>query len=322
MPRRPTGRIVAGVDGSPSSLQALEWAAREAQQRDVTLRIVHALHVMLFKVPFGVLAPSPIDPQAEDDGRTLLAEAEKRVRDWHPEVRVETALVVGPATQALVDAAAEADLVVVGSRGLSGVGAAFVGSVGVELAAHAACPVVVLPPVRERPEDDGLAGCDPALTEVVCGPRAKAPIVVGVDGSRPSRSALRFAVVEAALTGRGLVAVNAWQRPAQADSLVAPPADPAIEVDAAQLAEGSRALLERSLAPWREIYPRTRFEERAVDGHPAQVLLDAAREASLLVLGSRGRGGFTGLLFGSISQAVLHRAEAPVAVIRVSTEAR
>jgi nucleotide-binding universal stress UspA family protein len=185
-------------------------------------------------------------------------------------------------------------VVVVGHRGLGGFTGLLVGSVGVQVAAHAAGPVVVVRP------HSAAAGASAGR------------VVVGIDGSPLSRAALGFGFEAAARRGVGLTAVHAWTEPVSTgpgDML--PLVYDADDVDA----EETRLLAE-ALAGWAEKYPDVPVDRKVVRGRAAEALVAESAGAALLVVGSPGRGGFTGLLLGSVSQAALHHADCPVAIVR------
>jgi nucleotide-binding universal stress UspA family protein len=255
----------------------------------------------MYDVPVGPAPLAPVGEDARKQARLLLEDAQARVSCLAPEVDVDTHSAVGFPAAVLLSASRDACLVAVGARGLGGVGAIVVGSVGVELAARAACPVAVLPDnmieeqaVEEQPGERG--------------------VVVGVDGSVPGEHALDFAFEEARAREVGVTAVHAWSRPVLPETILVPTAP--ITVNLASFGMAARELLEQTLAPFRERFPDVPVAARAVQGHAGGSLIDAAGGAGLLVVGSRGFGGFTGLLLGSVGQAVLHHAPCPVVVVR------
>ncbi|MFD1659907.1 universal stress protein [Streptomyces caeni] len=289
------GVVVVGVDGSASSLAAVEAAAREARLHDAGLRVVHAFIWPAMHVPPG---PSPLGlPEGgiRNMVEGLVAEGVERAREVAPEVDVSHAVVTGEPLTVLEAQSRAAELVVVGSRGMSGFVGLLVGSTAVHLAAHGRCPVLV---VHERPTAEG-------------------PIVLGVDGSAAGERAVEFAFAEAALRRAPLVALHAWTTwnaplPTPQDAS-APYANPP-----GALAGEEGRLLSEALAGHQERYPEVAVEHQVVHGRTREALIEASRSAQLLVVGARGRGGFAGLLLGSVSQAVLHHAHCPVAVVRGS----
>ncbi|CAL9649217.1 universal stress protein [Streptomyces sp. enrichment culture] len=288
-----SGLVVVGVDGSASSLTAVEAAAREARLRGAGLRVVHAYLWPAMHVPLG---PSPLGPP-EGGMRNmvdqLVAEAVERARGTAPDIDVSHVVVTGEPLTVLEAQSRAAELVVVGSRGMGGFVGLLVGSTAVHLAAHGRCPVLV---VREHPQDAG-------------------PVVLGVDGSTAGAQAVGFAFAEAALRKAPLLALHAytdWNAP------LPPPQDPAMPYanPPGALAEAERRLLAEALAGHRERYPDVVVEHQVVHGRTREALIGASRSAQLMVVGARGRGGFAGLLLGSVSQALVHHAHCPVAVVR------
>jgi nucleotide-binding universal stress UspA family protein len=178
---------------------------------------------------------------------------------------------------------------VVGSRGHGGFVGALLGSVSQHCVHHATCPVVV------------VRGPDT--------PRRDGPIVVGLDGSPQSEAALAFAVEAAVARRVPLRAVRVWLDPA-VPYVVTGPTDWDEEVKRQQ------GLLAEQLVGWREKYPDLRVEPILMQDRPAHALAQSTGDAQLVVVGSRGRGGLTGMLLGSVSQAMLQHAECPVAVVR------
>ncbi|CAM3812094.1 universal stress protein [Nocardiopsis rhodophaea] len=293
-------RMVVGVDGSDSSRYALEWSANQAVQRGLGVRIVTAVWPLVAEGPFSDVVhagESSSSSAREQDARALLDYA----RDWvlriFPELDVEEKLAAARPAEALLEEAAkpETAAVVIGSRGLGGLATAFVGSVGVELAARCPVPLVVLPKKHESAHG------------------ARGRIIVGVDGSEPSRRALEFGFRQAHAVGAELVAVCAWQPMAAFASAMGPVPPEAFDDGAIEAA--ARRTAEEELREPSAQYPDVIVDVRAVRAHPVVALLEEATPADLIVVGSRGRGGFTGLLLGSVSQSILHGAHGPVAIV-------
>ncbi|MEV5932976.1 universal stress protein [Streptomyces sp. NPDC093250] len=291
------GLVVVGVDGSASGLTAAEAAAREAALRGAGLRVVHAFLWPAMHVP---MAPSTIGPP-ESGLRNLvdrfMSEAVERARAAAPEVKIDQVVLTGEPLTVLEAQSRGADLVVVGSRGMGGFVGLLVGSTAVHLVAHGRCPVLV---VREQPATEG-------------------PIVLGVDGSAAGRKAVEFAFAEAALRKAPLVALHTWT---PWNAPLPPPQDPSepYAYEPGALAEEEQRLLSEALAGHRDRHPDVVVEQRTVRGGAREVLIEASRSAQLVVVGARGRGGFAGLLLGSVSQALLHHAHCPVAVVRGAGE--
>ncbi|MEU2185157.1 universal stress protein [Streptomyces thermolilacinus] len=285
-----TRAITAGVDGSPESLAAAGWAAREAALRGLPLRLVHA---WLWQ-PLDV----PIAQDREVEARraqAVLDEAEAEVRRLHPDVLVTTRLVSDTPVPALLGAAESAEMLVLGSRGHGAILGFLLGSYGQQVIAASARPVVA---VRARRDDEsGTAG----------------EIVVGQQGGREESGAvLGFAFEEAAARGVGVRAVRAWSLPPlyaySSGSL-------ALADEAGGLEPLERKMLADALAPWRERYPDVPVTEHVELGSGGQVLLSVATGAGLVVVGRRVRHAPFGPRIGSVAHAVLHHAPAPVAVV-------
>lgn len=283
--------IVVGVDGSEPSLAAARWAATEARLRRRPLRVVHA-YTWPF-VPASLAAP-PLGWSEETlrkDAEALVAAAVSAVTTDAGDVPLGGRAIGGPPAAVLVEASADACLVVVGHRGRGGLASLLLGSVAAGVAAHAHGPVVV---VRQPPDATPLAE----------------PVVVGVDGSRPSDAAVGFAFEEADLRGLPLTVAHAWT-PSPSRSGGRPLTDDVEELETAEVHR-----MRGWVQLWREKFPHVPVTYRLIAAHPAAALIDLSRDATLLVVGSRGHGGFAGLLLGSVSQQVLHHARCPIAVVR------
>ena len=284
--------VIVGYDGSEHASIAVDWAAVEAVSRGVMLTLAAATSVPLEGMRFGgsVLTPDAIDDLLERLQEATQARADE-ARAAHPGLDVGVKVALGSPASVLVEASANADMVVVGSRGMGGFRGLLVGSVGVQVASNAACPAVV---VRKAPS-----------------PTAST-VVVGVDGSELSLAALDFAFDMADRRGWRVLAVHAWEIPAY-DVLAAPSGPPPIDLEEFAATE-ERAFAE-SLAGLRERHPGVAVEQVVVKGQSVRAILEACDDPALIVMGSRGRGEFLGAVLGSVSQGVLHRAKVPVAVI-------
>lgn len=287
-----TAPVIVGVDGSSASKVAVDWAARDAARRGAALKLVHVLTppaVMAF--PEVPMPPGYLQWQ-EEEGRTLLDAALKTVEEATRGARVEvtTEMVAGPSVPVLADLSTGAQMVVVGSRGRGAFARGLLGSISTGLAHHAKCPVAI------------IHDADPLMPHP-----SQAPVVVGVDGSPASDRAVAIAFDQASFRGVDLVAVHAWS-----DSGV-------FEfpgVDWSQLQALGESTLSERLAGWQERYPDVLVRRVVVADRPAHQLLEQAESAQLLVVGSRGRGGFAGMLLGSVSTSVIHSARMPVIVAR------
>ncbi|MEV0804045.1 universal stress protein [Kribbella sp. NPDC050281] len=288
-----TPSIVAGYDGSPASETAVWWAAAEAERRHANLRVTYAVPLPLSNAPLGIPSiPLPTD-LLRDAAEHLVAELAQRIRGTHPQLSVDAVVTFAGAAQALLREATSAVLVVVGSRGLGAFRDLAMGSVSAHVATHATCPVVVVPPQWQTGRRTG-------------------EIVVGVDGSKCSLEAIEFAFERAQARQATLTAVMAWHDPVSTG-----PKDPLLYIyDVDALEEESAALLAESIAGHRDKFPDVLVREELVRGIARDVLIAAGKAAELLVVGSRGRGAFRGLLLGSTSRALVHHPPCPVAVVR------
>ncbi|MEU0878187.1 universal stress protein [Lentzea sp. NPDC005914] len=287
-----TKPIVVGVDGSPSAIHAARWAAAEAARRGTRLVIVHACEPVPVHAPQVAVSTAEFGEAVRDQGRRWLATAEASAEVVAPQVEMSTELVTGGAAEQLIGRSAAAELVVLGSRGLGGFTGLLVGSIAVAVSTHAQCPVVVVREAQvDRPED--------------------APIVVGVDGSAASDAALKFAFETAALRGAPVLVVRAWR-----DALVdATRLTVLIAASVEAIEAEERRLLTEQVATCAQAFPDVPVRQLLSRDGPAPALIGQSASAQLVVVGTRGRGGFRGLLLGSTSQSLIYHAECPVAVI-------
>jgi nucleotide-binding universal stress UspA family protein len=290
---------VVGVDESAGSARAVDWAAAEAARRHGSLRLVHAAADL---TPFGaegaVYGVVNLDPGQMDEhaamamsrATALLDRVAADVRRTHPALEVTTRLVRDNAAAALRQESEDAGLTVVGSRGAGRLTGVILGSVALTIASDNPAPVAVIH--RHDPIDP------------------TGPVVVGVDASPSSAGAIALAIEEAALRNTGLVAVHSWN-----DFVIDqefPELPLTVDLDAIEQEE--YALLSEQLAGWQDKYPDVQIQHNVVRRRPTHALLDASKHAQLLVVGSRGRGGFTGLLLGSTSHALIAHGFCPVIV--------
>lgn len=289
--------VLVGVDGSPEAHAALRWGLREAQLRGVGLTAIGAW-LPITPLPLSGGAAEEEITIHEDASRAHVNDAFAAIGDTGG-VEVTREIVRGPAAATLLERSSEADVIVLGSRGLGGFGDLLLGSVSRQVTSHSDCPVVVIPPTDE--------------TDAEAEPSDEAGrVVVGVDTANTAAGALGFAFEQAARRGVGLTAIHTWE-PAVADAtLIGTPVVTLFEDVGDDEVRATATLLKT----WRERYPEVDVRQRVVAGRPAPELINSSAGAELLVVGSRGRGGFVGLLLGSTSHTVLHHAKCPVAVVR------
>ncbi|MFI7448602.1 universal stress protein [Nonomuraea sp. NPDC049714] len=268
--------VVVGVDGSAPSTEALEWAAADARRRRLDLRLVH------------VREQSRFTRETTDYCAGTLEAARERVRALMNDVQVTTELLAGNVIDSLVAESASADSVVLGSRGLGGFAGLVIGSVSMGVAGHASSPVVI---VRGSGAQHGR-------------------VVVGDDGSPYAQVALAYAAEQARARGVPLQVTYAWQMP------VTPSHAAGYSAVRASSCEQELRLAAERLSAWREKNPDIEIVDEQVVGHPAEALIKAAETADLVVVGSRGLGGFAAAVLGSVSRTVLNQAVCPVAVVR------
>lgn len=292
--------VVAGVDGSPSALQAVRWAAREAVRRGVPLRLLHVCHLTPVRHPRQVAPPAEYRNAILDQGRHWLTEAEEAAWHTEPGLAVIADMHEGFAADMLIRESRTARLVVLGSRGVGGFAGMLLGSVPVALTAHGHCPVVVV-----RSADDRRLPADTA------------PVLVGVDGSELSAAAVAFAFEAAAARAVPVIALHTWFDVDVSGTWAAVPGT----IDWDHVRERAERALTAELVPWRAKYPNVEVGEIVERERPARALLRHGAGAALIVVGARGRGAVTGLGLGSVSQTLLHHAECPVAVARTGTTA-
>ncbi|MCT7354199.1 universal stress protein [Streptomyces sp. 15-116A] len=294
--------VTVGLDGSPESRAAAEWAAREAKLRGLPLRLVHVWE----PVP-EPMAQAPLlgaETQAHWSER-IPRETAEGLRLRHPGIQVEMEQIPGGPMDALATAAKDAELLVLGSRGLSGIGGFLVGSVGMSVIAHTDTPVVLVRAGEQAADEHEK---DPAGIASAATPYR--PVVLGLDTGHPDDTVIAFAFEEAARRDTALRVVHGWNLPPYfAYGL---PAD--LEFNA-ELGRQEAAALTAVLRPWRQKYPDVEVVEESRSGSPANHVIDASREASLVVVGRRVRRSPFGVHIGPVTHAVLHHAAAPVAVV-------
>lgn len=301
----PPGRhhVVVGYDGSDGAVRALAWACEEAERLGAPLRVVTCVdwHPVAGAEAAGALLTPP---DLRELGRRLAEEGCARAALDHPGLPVTRVVHDwASAVPVLLEESGAARLVVLGSRGHGAFADLLLGSTSAQVAVHARCPVVVV-----RPPDRTTTAT----------PRG---VVVGADSSPAARCALRFAIEAAAARGAEVTAVRAWQPPSLWGSTQHGPA----HAQLVALEQAQAALLEQFVHQAQQECGAPGASEvvvhqRVVREHPAEALLRAARGAELLVVGSRGSGGFRGLLLGSVSRAVIHHAHGAVAVVHADQD--
>ncbi len=281
--------IIVGVDGSDHSRRAVEWAAEEAVRRKRPLRIVHATAPWLYD--------TSVDPRLAtmrtwllSGGEEVLDEAVAAARARDGDLMVEGRLVPGGAAKALLEQARGASMLVVGSHGVGTVAGILLGSTALQVVSHTTVPTAIIRQFEaaERRE-----------------------IAVGVDGSAPGEAALAFAFEEAALREARLRAIHVWSRPGADGPVEMTP----LVYDEQVVTSDQDHRLGEMLAAWRDKYPEVEVVGEVVHGRPVRVLAGASARADLLVVGTRGRGGFAGLVLGSVSHGLLHHAHAPLILV-------
>ncbi|MEU9331538.1 universal stress protein [Streptomyces sp. NPDC048290] len=294
--------VVVGLDGSRESRAAAEWAAREALALGVPLRLTHVWEPI--PEPFMKNPPLGVETQRHWSER-VPREAAEGLRLRHPGLDITVELLSGRPAEALTGAADGAALLVLGSRGLSGVGGFMVGSVGHAVVARARRPVVLVRAGQQAADEheDDPAGISSAATPY-------RPVVLGLDTASPDPATIGFAFSAAARRGTALRVVHGWNPAPYTAYAVA--LDPAFHGSLAQeAAEGLAGLL----SPWRERYPQVEVVAEALYGTPGDHLVDASHRASLVVVGRRVRRGPLGTRIGPVTHTVLHHSTAPVAVV-------
>lgn len=296
--------IIAGVDGSDSSNAAARWAAEEAQRRKAELRLVGSYWVTMgFAGPGAMMEPNNID-DIREAALTVLTDAHDMVEAAFPELEMIAQLRHEQPFTALMKASAHALMTVVGSSGDSEIAGSILGSVALKIASHGPVPVVV---VRADP--------------VTGSTHSAGPVLVGLDGSAGSEQALSFAFEEASMRGKRLIALHSWPDSAANGFLREYPPN---EDYGTELGDEQRLLAEQ-LSGWAEKYPDVPVTTVVRRGQPAATVLRYCGETpeadrpALIVVGSRGHGGFVGLLLGSTSQSLITHATSPVAVVRGNT---
>ncbi|MEC3981673.1 universal stress protein [Amycolatopsis sp. H20-H5] len=289
--------IVVGVDGAEFGLLAVRWAAQVASQRGFQLEIVHTVRSPRPAYGDIMMGSTELADAVRDDGRQVIEDAVAAARSIDGKLEVRTVMPTDSPTENLIRRSHSARMVVVGCRGANAFTAMLLGSTAAAVLSHAECPVAV---IRGRAES----------AEFI----PDGPVVVGIDGSPVSERALEVAFEEASVRAMPLVVVHAWSDVAYDE--LGGLARLAVNWESIEGAE--RRYLAERLAGWGEKYPDVEVRRVLVRDRPRHALLEWSAKAQLVVVGSRGRGGFLGLLLGSTSQALAQHAKCPVLVVRPS----
>ncbi|AKK07266.1 universal stress protein UspA-like protein [Corynebacterium mustelae] len=291
-----TDIVVVAVDGSDASKNAVRWAANTAAKRGVPLRIAASYTMPQFLYAEGMVPPQELFDELKNETEHTIEEARQIALEVAPDLKIAYTIAEGTPIDMLLEMSKTVTMIVMGSRGLGGLSGMVMGSVSAAVVSHAKCPVVV---VRE----------DNDVTEAT----KYGPVVVGVDGSDVSQQATDFAFAEAQARGTKLIAIHTWM-------------DMQVQASLAGLAAAQQEwnivedeqtqLLEERLAPMLEKYPDVEVDMVITRDRPIRALVDASKDAQLLVVGSHGRGGFRGMLLGSTSRALLQSAPCPMVVVR------
>jgi nucleotide-binding universal stress UspA family protein len=283
------GEIVVGTDGSASGTAAIRWAAGAAERGGRPLQVVVACH---WQVPgrwYG--AGGELAAVADERAGGIATDAVAVARSAAPHVEVGCSVLLGAPAPVLLKATEEASMLVVGHRGLGGFSGLLLGSVGMQVATHAPCPVAV---VRGRSEN--ILG----------------PVVVGVDTTHPTDSAIALAFEQAAERHCPLHAITAHTVPLPPSPIGIPP----LTHEPERVRDELRRQLAQQLASWSAKYPDVAADCEVVEGAPGAVLVDRSRHAQLVVVGTHTRSGLRGMLLGSVGLHLLHHAECPVLIAR------
>ncbi|WP_137231158.1 universal stress protein [Streptomyces sp. BPSDS2] len=283
--------LVVGVDGSESSLQAVDWAADEAARHAIPLRLVYA---SLWERYEGAVPSGGLDrPAARILAENIVGAAAQRALVVAPGLTVSTDVLAEDAAGALLGEGTSAAAVVVGSRGRGQLASLLLGSVSLVVAARSACPVVVV-----RGDDIALAS-------------RHERVLLGVGGKDVEAPAVRFAFREAAARGCALSALSAWR-----DPLPRPAEHPLITGDPAHSAEARAIrLLDRALEGPARDYPDVPVSRATPEGAASTVLVERSAAADLLIVGARRGGNPVGLQLGRVAHRALHHAACPVVVV-------
>ncbi|MEV4238818.1 MULTISPECIES: universal stress protein [unclassified Nocardia] len=283
--------ILAAVDASANSYQAVAWAAAEAAMRHRRLHILTSVGIQMGYGP-GVLLTESDTEWLRRDGESILAEATRLARIAAPDdnLAITTEVTFDLIIPTLIERSTHAHMLVVGSCGRGAFQRGLLGSVTTAATHHAHCPVAVI---------HAIAAIDPVS--------ATRPVLVGVDGTQNSTPAIELAFEEASQRNVDLIALHAWSDTSAVDL-------PLVNWETARVS--AEAVLAESLAGFAERYPDVKVHRIVVADRSVRSLLDASADVQLVVVGCRGRGGFASMVLGSTSNGLLHSVEVPIIVVR------
>ncbi|WP_022870276.1 universal stress protein [Yaniella halotolerans] len=297
--------VVVGFDGSPHAQHALRWAARAATRRNMPLTVASA-YLFPYSDYLHSVAPGPDDDVSQRIADGMLAEAKQLLKDDGHQGEVDYLAIIGDATAGLVSVSADAELLVVGRRGLGRFWGRVLGSVAAALPAYAHCPTVV---VHSPDEVERKAG---DLSERPDTARDTRDICVGVDSSAHARHAALTAAQEAKRLGVGLEVVHAQPPFTGTSSVWYLQQHEDLEQ---QTTQNTLEFLAEEIEFLQEQVPGVDMKPTAMRGAPAEVMIECSERSQLTVLGTRGRGGFTSLLLGSVSCTTLAHARGAIMVV-------
>lgn len=294
--------VVVAIDGSDASKVAVRWAANTAMKRDIPLRLAASYSMPQFLYAEGMVPPQELFDELQEETMEKINEAREIAHEVAPDIKIGHTIAEGSPIDMLLEMSKYITMIVMGSRGLGGLSGMVMGSVSAAVVSHAHCPVVV------------VRGDNPVTEDTKYG-----PVVVGVDGSGVSQKAIEYAFAEASARECELIAVHTWMDMQIQASLAG--------LSAAQqqwkiVEEEQNMLLGHRLAGYAERYPDVQVTRVVTRDRPVRALVDAAKGAQLLVVGSHGRGGFKGMLLGSTSRALLQSAPCPMMVVRPDSDAK
>lgn len=278
--------IVVGLDGSPSALIALDWAAAEARTRGCGLTLLYAHPGDRYSLAVIDTAPQELADDIFDEALDRLAKS-----GFH-DLQVRTVLRFGMVPRILLRASLHAPMLVVGREGLGRLAEFVMGSTSLACAAHTRVPLTIVPDSWE-----------PAARPRRC-------VLLGVDGSTRGEAAVEYAFARAAVRDARIIAVHAMELP------IGYPVDRPLRPDTARYEEAAARVFATSVDPWRAKYPDVDLTTTVEYGHPAEAMAQYAAGADLAVIGGRGHGRVTGMLLGSVARNILRRMPIPVTVVR------